>query len=137
MKKAIYIILITFNIILLILLSLQDLNLQNKVCAGQKKLTTLSSINQNCNKQKSFNYTKDIEDFIKDNKVYIKDLETIPSRKIVSIEIGTNGNLDDIDKLLKQIKLKPSFENFTKIVIKKSDENILNADISIEFAESR
>lgn len=137
MKKAIYIILIIFNIILLILLSMQDLNLRNKVCAGQKKLTTLSNINQNCNKQKSFNYTKDIEDFIKDDKVYIKDLETIPSRKIVSIEIGTNGNLDDIDKLLKQIKLKPSFENFTKVVIRKSDENILNADISIEFAESR
>lgn len=137
MKRIVYIILITFNMVFLILLSLEDLNLRNRICESQKKLSILTNTDQNYRKRESSSYTKDIEDFTKDDKLYIKNLETIPDKRLVSIEIGTKGNLEDIDKLLIKIESKSSFENFAKINIIQEDKNVLDADINVEFTESR
>lgn len=123
--------------VFLILLSLEDLNLRNRICESQKKLSILTNTDQNYRKRESSSYTKDIEDFTKDDKLYIKNLETIPDKRLVSIEIGTKGNLEDIDKLLIKIESKSSFENFAKINIIQEDKNVLDADINVEFTESR
>lgn len=135
MKKIVYRVLIILGIIVLTVLPVQILNLKRTLYNTQNEINNLSKMNQKHKKLDKYSYNKDIEEFINDDKLYIKNLETNDNKKTISMEIGTIGNFKDIDNVLKKLQSKDRFKNFGKISLKQECDTVLNADINVEFKE--
>ncbi|AYD40605.1 hypothetical protein D4Z93_08715 [Clostridium fermenticellae] len=135
MKKIVYRVLIISGIIVLTVLPVQILNLKRTLYNTQNEINNLSKMNQKHKKLDKYSYNKDIEEFINDDKLYIKNLETNDNKKTISMEIGTIGNFKDIDNVLKKLQSKDRFKNFGKISLKQECDTVLNADINVEFKE--